>query len=112
MKKLLRDNNASAWPIVIFIIVLAIASFLVLLLGHVNEPFLNLIDSSVHLEPDQSRLIHIVDYKENADKVHKNFKEKVNQFRMKILIPNIYKKGFCEYLKSPLFNQFALFSEI
>jgi len=45
MRKIIKSNNASIWPIAIFIIVLAIASVLILLYGHVLEPFLNLMDS-------------------------------------------------------------------
>ena len=46
MKKIRTDNNASAWPVVVFILALAITSFLILILGHVAEPFLNLMDST------------------------------------------------------------------
>ena len=39
---LLNDDDASVNPVIIFFIVLAVTSLLVLLLGHVLEPFFNL----------------------------------------------------------------------
>ena len=52
MKKIRTDNNASAWPIVVFILALAITSFLIIILGHVAEPFLNLMDSTDDTMPE------------------------------------------------------------
>ena len=53
--KLCKDTTASAWPVVIAIIVLALAAFLVLIFGHVLEPFFNVgggtddtVDSEIH----------------------------------------------------------------
>ena len=42
MRKLLSDNNASAWPVIIFIICLGTASVVVLIVGEVFEPFMQL----------------------------------------------------------------------
>jgi hypothetical protein len=55
MKKIVHDNKASAAPVILFIILLGMTSLVVLLLGHVVEPFMNLIDSSDDsINPDVS----------------------------------------------------------
>lgn len=46
IQKLMRNNDGSANPVLIFIICLGLASFLILLFGHVLEPFMNLMESS------------------------------------------------------------------
>jgi len=46
MKKIRHDKNASAWPVVIFIVALMFTSVLVLFLGEITEPFLNLMNST------------------------------------------------------------------
>ena len=42
MRKLISNNNASAWAVIIFIICFAAASVTILIVGEVFEPFLNL----------------------------------------------------------------------
>jgi len=42
---ILRNTDASAHPIIIFIFILAVASFLLLIINFAVEPFMNLIDS-------------------------------------------------------------------
>jgi len=49
MRKLLNNNNASAWAVIIFIICLAAASITILIVGEVFEPFMNLMDGN---DPD------------------------------------------------------------
>lgn len=46
MRRFISNTNGSAYPVIVFILCLAIASFLVLLLGHVVEPFMNLMNSN------------------------------------------------------------------
>lgn len=41
--KVLKDQTASANPVMILIIALGVASFLILLFGHIIEPFLQLL---------------------------------------------------------------------
>ena len=51
MKPIQNNNNASAWPVMVVIIVIGLASFLVLTLGYLVEPGLNLMgvnDSEVN----------------------------------------------------------------
>jgi hypothetical protein len=45
MRTLQHNTIASAWPVIAFILILMITSFLILVLGHVMEPFMNLMDS-------------------------------------------------------------------
>lgn len=46
MRKIIHNNHGSAVPVIIFIIVLAVASFTILILSEVFEPFMNLMESS------------------------------------------------------------------
>lgn len=46
MKRIRRNNIASSYPVVAYILCLALASFLILVLGIIVEPFMNLMDSS------------------------------------------------------------------
>ena len=46
MKKIIHNTNGSSGPIIIFIFCLAIVSFLVLIIGFVIEPFMNLMAST------------------------------------------------------------------
>jgi hypothetical protein len=46
MKTIKTDNNASAWPVVIFILILMFGSMLILFMGEITEPFLNLMNST------------------------------------------------------------------
>lgn len=46
MKKLIKNNNGSVNPVLIYIICLGLISFLMLLLGFLVEPFMNLMDST------------------------------------------------------------------
>jgi len=55
MKRITNNNHGSMNPVIIFIICLAIVSFLVLILGFILEPFMNLMDSSdTNINPDIS----------------------------------------------------------
>lgn len=45
MRSFYRNRYGSAWPIIILVICLGLGSFLVLLLGEINEPMLNFMDS-------------------------------------------------------------------
>lgn len=55
-KRLIRKNkNASAWPVVILFIILAIVSMVVLIFGSVLEPFFNLMEGEDDtIDPDYS----------------------------------------------------------
>jgi len=46
MKKIRTDTHASAWPVIIFVLALMFASVLILFLGEITEPFLNLMNST------------------------------------------------------------------
>ena len=46
MKRIIHNNHGSSGPIIIFILCLAIVSFLVLIIGFIIEPFMNLMDST------------------------------------------------------------------
>lgn len=45
MRVLKNDNHASAFPVVIFIICLCVASMVILILNYVLEPFFNIMNS-------------------------------------------------------------------
>ena len=42
MKRIRYDESASVDPVIIFFVILAVAGFLILLLGMISEPFFNL----------------------------------------------------------------------
>lgn len=46
MKQIIINNSGSVNPVLIYIICLGLISFLMLLLGYLVEPFMNLINSS------------------------------------------------------------------
>ena len=45
MRKIIHDNKASIYPVIMFFIVIGIASFLVLIFGNVLTPFFQLLNS-------------------------------------------------------------------
>lgn len=57
-----NDSYGSVYPVYIFIICLAVAGFLLLVLGHVIEPFMNLMnsyDSTVSVAVSASRTLFL-----------------------------------------------------
>jgi uncharacterized membrane protein len=47
MRKFRKNNQGSIYPVVIFIIIICIASVLILIINYVVEPFMNLMDSNL-----------------------------------------------------------------
>lgn len=46
MRKIRTNTVASAWPVVIFFVALMFGSMLIIFMGEITEPFMNLMDST------------------------------------------------------------------
>ena len=83
--------------------------FLIIGTSGLDEDLMTLIDSALGSDQHIYRLVHIVDYRDGADETSTRFQQNVRVFKNGIEPANVFKLGFQQYLKHPLFQSFAEF---